>query len=334
MKKIWILALVYLLSGAVALASAQTHVATNESLSEKQIRISEYSEVNEGSVKLRSLIDFSKSLPESSLYDLELASAPKAGEKIKFTNLAVSQAIGHFIANLKNQKEKTILQSTKILIPKEMTIQGAGWKASIEKLTHVIPLRLAPYCNGECEIVVEEITPPGMKSAYNQKTQFEIINFKSMPKGPFSVEVQVTQNGNLIDKSWVQGKVRVLKQVPVSKRVIVQGERLVASDFEVKKMDVTMELDTTPLVEKLIGAKLKRTLNPNQIILNSALEREKDLIYGQPVQAIVRNADWSISLEAVSRDNGSVGDRVKIYNAQSKKVLSGVLVSKGVVEIQ
>lgn len=327
MKKLWILMLIYFFAGAVAFAA-------DVEVREKRLELEAYADVQPGPVKLGHLIKSFKNIFESPMYELVLAEAPKAGAKIKFSNTAISQAIGHFIANLKDPVEKTKLQTTQIVIPKEIVLQGAGWAASVERLYHYIPRRLLGHCNYSCEIVVDEVTAPKMKANYNDQTSFEIAEFKALPKGQFTVEATVTHNNIVAEKMWIQGRLRILKEVPVAKRMILQSERLKETDFEIKKMDITMESDSTPEAVTLVGSKLRRTITANQIILNSIIEREKDIAYGQPVQVVVRNSDWHISIQAVARDTGSVGDRVKVYNPQSKKVLSGILVSKGVVEIQ
>lgn len=332
MYKILLLMFIYVFAGAAAFAG--TVVQATESQTKNKIIISEYADVKPGRVKLHDIIKFRSSDEHVSIEDLEFADAPKAGEKIVFTNKAISQAVEHFIAKIKNPSEKAKIQAIQIVIPKEIIIQGTGWSASIERLYHYIPKNLSKLCLSECEIVVDELSLPKKKQNYNENTTFELAEFKSLPKGQFTVEATVFQDSVAIDKVWVQGRLRVLNNVPVAKRMILQSERLKESDFEIKKMDITMETDSSPAIETLAGAKLRRTLSANQIILNSAIEREKDVVYGQPVQVVVNKVGWQISLEGVARDSGSIGDRVKVFNPQSKKLLNGVLVSKGVVEIQ
>lgn len=328
MNRFLVLTFIYLFAGAIAFA--EVSVDKNA-----RLVISDYSAVKPGTkIKMRDIVLETNNIESHKILELVLADAPKAGEKIRFSNSAISQAIAHFMSSLKNANEHIRLQEARIIIPNEVIVQGAGWASSYQKLKQTLVAKYSKLCDSHCEIEIDNLTAPKAKPSFNESTEYELLSVKVIPKGSFNEEVQIIQNGSAVEKAWVQGRVRIFKTVPVATRLLRQGERLTELDFEIKKVDVTMEMDTTPAPKTLVGAKLSRTLNPQQIILNSTIERERDVVFGQPVQAVIRNPNWTISLEAVARDSGSVGDRIKIYNSQSKKTLSGLLVSKGVVEIQ
>jgi flagella basal body P-ring formation protein FlgA len=64
------------------------------------------------------------------------------------------------------------------------------------------------------------------------------------------------------------------------------------------------------------------------------LKREPAAQKGQMVQALIGTEEYEISASMLAEENGFVGDTVKVKNTETKKILSAVVVAKGLVKIQ
>lgn len=300
--------------------------ALSSQASESTLKIKEFSEVWSGSVKIKNISEPVSLTPESeAIMNLEVARAPAAGEKITFTARAISQLISRHIGS----------KNLKLIIPNQVVIQGAGWEASIKTLENQIKKQTELQCNRACEVEIIEISGiPPHKSQYGSDARVEVDSLATIPKGSFNLPLRVVKDGKVLERGWVQGRLRVFQNVPVAKKLLQSGWRIEPDDYEVRRSDITMQTDVPVDTANLIGAKLIRTLSPNQVILSNAIAREKDLAFGQNVKAMIRNKNWNVSVEGFARDSGSIGDTVKVYNPVTKKTLTGVLVSKGIVEIK
>lgn len=294
---------------------------------QKRIEFREFATVQTSSVTLFDLIFKGENVDLNTFKKIKVADTPEVGKEIKFSGSAIAQMISR-------AKAKEI-SGAFLKLPKTITVQRQSWKSSLEKAKHDLPIMLKSLCYTECEIVADEIIFPAKKSHYSDSSYFEIEPVKKIPKGGFAFPVTVVDPiSTKTEKAWLTGQIRVFQNVPVAKRLLSQGTRLEENDFEIKKVDVTMENDTAPNIERLLHAKLARSINAHQPILNGALIKEKDVVYGQTVTVIVRNESWNVSIEAVAKDAGSIGDRIRVMNPQTRRILNGVLVAKGTVEIR
>lgn len=300
--------------------------ALSSQASEPTLKIKEFSEVWSGPVKIKNISESTNLTSESeAIMNLEVAKAPAAGEKITFTARAISQLISRHIGS----------KNLKLIIPNKTIIQGAGWEASIRTLENQIKRQTELQCGRACEVELTEISGiPPYKPSYGPEARVEADSLATLPRGSFNLPLRIIKDGKVIERGWVQGRLRIFQNVPVAKKLLQSGWRIEPNDFEIRRSDITMQTDVSADVGNLVGAKLVRALNPNQIIFSSAIAREKDLAFGQNVKAMIRNENWHVSVEGLARDSGSIGDTVKVYNPVTKKTLTGVLVSKGIVEIK
>jgi flagella basal body P-ring formation protein FlgA len=68
--------------------------------------------------------------------------------------------------------------------------------------------------------------------------------------------------------------------------------------------------------------------------LRSALEREDIVRIGDPVQLMINGEGFSVSVKGIAQGRGAIGDTVTVKNQRSEKLVSGVVVSRGVVHAQ
>lgn len=301
---------------------------------EKSLKIADYTSVAPGKVTLGHMVDMTNLDLSDEILNIEFGVAPLPGEKITFSNRAISQGISRFISSIADEKQKEKYTKLKITIPNDIIVQGEGWESSLVMAERNLRRSIELLCNMECEIENFSSSKIPYNDAYTLNARVAVDGFKVLPKGSFNIPFRVVKNGMVIDNGWIQGNFRIVRNAAVAKRVLNAGWHLQSSDFEIRKVDVTMETDTAADVKALIGSKLARTLNPNQVILNSMIARESDVVFGQSVKAIVREEEWQVSIDGVARDNGNIGDRIKVYNPATKKTLMGVLTAKGIVEIR
>ena len=55
---------------------------------------------------------------------------------------------------------------------------------------------------------------------------------------------------------------------------------------------------------------------------------------GQIVKGTLGDDDFQISLNVEAQDSGYIGDVIKVKNLETQKLLSAVIVDKGVVKVQ
>ena len=116
-------------------------------------------------------------------------------------------------------------------------------------------------------------------------------------------------------------KVRVFKDVLISTGRIKRHQPLEGS-VEVQRREITY-LSGTPVTDMDAAASLRARMSiaGNTIIRENMLEEIPAVLKGDEVRVVYDNNGLKIETKAVARENGRVGDSIKVLNTDSNKVL-------------
>ncbi|PSJ63334.1 flagellar basal body P-ring formation chaperone FlgA [Kumtagia ephedrae] len=123
--------------------------------------------------------------------------------------------------------------------------------------------------------------------------------------------------------------------VLVPNRVIYPGETVEA---EALKTVILAEGKVAPegavvALTDLEGKVARRTLLPGRYVKVNALREAYLVEKGVPVEMVFVSGGLSISATAVSLQAGAAGDMVKLRNADSGKIVSGIVMADGTVRV-
>ena len=158
-----------------------------------------------------------------------------------------------------------------------------------------------------------------------------------IPKGSFSLPLEVKNEDGSRRTFWVSGQVAVMRNVPVLVRAVEIGEKLRAEDFIHELRDVTFSTDAAPTRADIDASVTARSMPAGQILWRNGLKREVAVKNGEIVKVVTggesESATWQITIDGVAQGPGYIGDMVKVKISKTQKLVSGVLKEKGVVEV-
>lgn len=195
-------------------------------------------------------------------------------------------------------------------------------KAEVERrVGNILKTRCA-----DCEFKVQVQNTPFPASG-----PWEIDYSALTLKGSFLISLRDTDAKSI---KWISGSVKIMKPIPVAARFLQANERVEAKDVKMELTDVTFAKDNSLQMSDITGQVLQRSLQPNAPIWSSDLKREAATKRGQTVRAVLGNEDFEISTQMQAEENGFVGDTIRLKSMENQKILSGVIIEKGVVKIQ
>jgi flagella basal body P-ring formation protein FlgA len=150
-------------------------------------------------------------------------------------------------------------------------------------------------------------------------------------KGGFMLPLR---DGDAKSNMWISGTIRVSKLTPVTTRLIIQGERVQTQDLRMSMTDITFAKDGALRIEDIAGQMVSRSLSVGSPVWASDLKREPATKRGQVVKALLGDDTFEITTTMQAEENGFVGDLIKLKNLETQKVLSGLVIDKGVVKLQ
>lgn len=258
------------------------------------------------------------------LSGLILGEAPARGKYVVWSAADVSHKLRAYQAALNGIKFK---------IPKRVKITKLDSQineiAVKEKIT-VMLKSLLPDTNWDVQLLsLQKIQWPELSEA----AQWNVVPLTQRPRGAAQFEIVIQDQGKTLHHLWVNGIVSYSALVPVAQKIIPARKKILAEDITWEKRNVTY-VNEIPSTEKDFEAAVTRlSLNTGTIITKNHLERELALKFGQEVEVLAGSDDFSISTRAVSQQNAYIGDVVKLRTANSSKILTGVAVAKGQVQI-
>lgn len=284
----------------------------------------------ENEITIGDIADF-KGFEESQLGEIRsvhLADAPSSGEIRSFTNVGLSQIFRRHLPKLQNGRNVKIT----LMIPTMVIVKRKAFKLEAKTIEAELARQWSANCEG-CEFRFNNISMPIIAGELNPKSQWQIRLRPELPKGSFSVPLEVI-NGVSKTSYWISGQVSIYRMVPVAKRMIEGGERFTANDFKLEKKDVTFTIDSFPTESEIVSSIAARTISGDQIIGRSMLRREQAVKSGDVVKVVAGNEAWQVTIDAVAQQSGHIGDTVRVRVPRTQKLLSGILREKGLVEVR
>jgi flagellar basal body P-ring formation protein FlgA len=260
---------------------------------------------------------------------LRLADAPSAGESRSFTGIGIEEAFRPHLAALEKKAGGRIV----LRVPARITVVRKTFELRSADVEMAIKENLKRFCD-ECEFEITALNLPIIPLAQRVGGAWQIRMRDDMPRGNFSIPVEVTRADGVKNSYWITGNLSVRKSVPVSMRALQAGEKVQPEDFTMQVRDITFATDVAPAISDFEASNMARQIGAGQIIWKSSLRRELALKSGDAVKVTAGGDVWQITIEGVAQSSGYIGDQVRVKIPRTQKLVSGILRKKGVVEVQ
>ena len=160
------------------------------------------------------------------------------------------------------------------------------------------------------------------------------IERREQHAGAWSVPVQIWIDGALYQTSWVNFTAELFDLVPVLAREVRRGELIDGSALELRRTRISADLGGEPLgFTSLNGAIATRDLGVGSVLTDRDVQRAKLVRSGDTVQLQVRKGAITARGSAIAKADGAAGDRIRVWNSDKTRELSGTVIGRGLVEI-
>jgi flagella basal body P-ring formation protein FlgA len=121
----------------------------------------------------------------------------------------------------------------------------------------------------------------------------------------------------------------------VTRHVVYPGQEVSAGDLKVVPvMNHNRDLRTVATrIEQVSGKLTRRTLLPDHYIPLNAVRDAYTVKQGAPVRVLYSQDGLVITATAVTLEPGSAGDVIRVRNADSGRVFSGIVMADGTIRV-
>ena len=161
------------------------------------------------------------------------------------------------------------------------------------------------------------------------------IDWDELKLAPSVLIPVVTNSEKNIPNQWISVTLKIKKNALVALRNINFGERISEKDFENKWTDVSFSREEPLNFESIKNYQLvNQPIQKGRVVFPSQLKQEPAAQRGQNIKALMGDDEIEISIAATAEETGRIGDMIKIKNTENKKIMSAIIIDKGVVKIQ
>jgi flagella basal body P-ring formation protein FlgA len=265
--------------------------------------------------------------------NVRLADTPKAGESRSFTSMGLEQIFRQHLRDHEAQSGEKI----SLRIPTRVTVVRKSFKLLPEEVQAELKSQMKEFC-ADCSFEISNFQLPTLSTTVSNGSSWAVKLRHEMPKGSFSLPVEVTNEDASKRVYWITGSVAISKKVPVAARAMQAGERLQPQDFTMQTKDITFSTDTAASEAELSSTVAARQISAGQIVWRSLLRREMAVKNGDIVKVIAGDASgnggWQVMIDGVAQGSGYIGDLINVKIPRTQKLLSGLLTEKGIVEVR
>jgi flagella basal body P-ring formation protein FlgA len=288
-------------------------------------------EGSKGSITLADLVvatGLSRTAQET-FAKVQLADAPKAGETRSFSEGGLNEIFAPELRNIQAQTGEHLVMK----IPARVNVMRRRFRVDREAIEKDLQSQFKGICS-DCEFEISNISVPTVGSAFGDAPEWKIRLHSEIPKGGFSLPLEINAKDGSIKTFWVSGQVAVRRKVPVVSRALQVGERIQPEDYSLISKDVTFSTESPASDAEIASSVAAHQVGAGEIIWRSQLRRELAVRSGDGLRVMAGGDEWQISIEGVAETSGYIGDSIRVKIPRTQKVVSGLLKEKGLVEVR
>ncbi|MDE2570978.1 MAG: flagellar basal body P-ring formation protein FlgA [bacterium] len=145
-----------------------------------------------------------------------------------------------------------------------------------------------------------------------------------------SIPVVVSVNGQAVRTVYVGYRITTYLQVPVAARNLAAGSVLKADDLEMKRLPAMGRIPAS--ADELLGRRTLASVPAGTPVFPEMTAAVPLVRAGQPCLLVVTDDGVRVTAEAISRQDGVLGQTVAVYVEQTKRAVSAIVSGKGRVE--
>jgi flagella basal body P-ring formation protein FlgA len=136
------------------------------------------------------------------------------------------------------------------------------------------------------------------------------------------------------EKIMIQAQIRALDYVVTSRRPLKAGHTIQKDDIYLSLIDVRrMPREALSRLEEAVGKSMQRSLEGNMPIEGSTLGDPPIIKKGQVINLIASSPGLKIVTQGEAKENGRLGQQIKVTNLSSKQDIRGIPIDEQNVKV-
>ncbi|MCS6924385.1 MAG: flagellar basal body P-ring formation chaperone FlgA [Candidatus Binatia bacterium] len=201
----------------------------------------------------------------------------------------------------------------------------------VEAAVHRHVLQQGPWQAGEVEVRVRAVPPLRLPGG---EIELQVVRPRQVIPGLRSFLLAVGVTGREITKVWVQAEIRIFAQVVVTSRPLAHHEVITADAVRLERREIsTLATRAFTKIEEVVDRQAARALAVNEILTPALVQQPRVLRRGSAVTLLYESSALRVETSGQALEGGKIGDRIRVKNSSSGKVLEGQILDARTVRV-
>lgn len=149
---------------------------------------------------------------------------------------------------------------------------------------------------------------------------------------PFRVDVYV--NGRRVQKMSVPAHIEVWSDVIVAAKPLARRQPIDHDDIKIQRMNLARTPKNVILrKDQVIGNRTTSAIAMNAILCTDDIEMPPVVRRGDVIQLVAESPSLRVTTKGVAKDKGAVGERIRVLNLRSKKIIYAQIVDQSTARV-
>lgn len=160
------------------------------------------------------------------------------------------------------------------------------------------------------------------------------VSFPQYSRDIGRTTVEVSCNSNKSWKILVTVYIKKYLNIITAKHSLPAGTLITNNDILIKNKDVSrIRGDYFTNISQLSNMVLRRSVKKGKILSSSILKAQQLVSRGDEVLILAQTSNLTIRVKGKALMNGTLGQRIKVKNMNSKRIFQAVVISNGLVKV-
>jgi len=133
---------------------------------------------------------------------------------------------------------------------------------------------------------------------------------------------------------YVPVKVKVLKAVVVAVKPLSANQVITAADVKLQQKDIgSLRQGYMDNIRQLVGQQLKYSVALGTVLKPSSVQAQKVVRRGEHIMLVAVAGKMEVRMSGTALSDAGLGQRVRVKNSSSKRVVEGVVDGPGIVKV-
>ena len=153
--------------------------------------------------------------------------------------------------------------------------------------------------------------------------------------GPIPFCVHILVDGREALRVHAPATIEVWSDVVLTVKPLGKYQPIEADDIIVKKMNLArVPANVVVRVGQVLGLRARHNIAANSVLRNDQIESPPVVRRGDVVQMIAESDVLKVAAKGMARESGAVGERIRVMNLQSKKVIYALVLNEQTVRVE